>query len=96
MPSRPLLCASIFVAVLAGGCGAEGPEEAPNVATAAAIAKAPPGAIGANVPRPPGAVAPDIEPTVKKKGPGAPKPPTAPPDPLLQGQGGATPKGTDL
>lgn len=100
MRRRPLHLASLAIALSAAGCGGEAPAEAPGLGTAAAIAKAPPNATGADVGRPAGATpVPVKEPTsIKNGGPGHPPIPADPlaPAPPPLGGGGAPPKGTDL
>lgn len=98
MSFRPLPLASLAIALSAWGCGGDAHEEAPALATAAAIAKAPPNATGADVGRP---AAPSLNtlkgPTpIKKGGPGLAEPAVPSPPPPSPGTGGAPPKGTDL
>ncbi|MEZ4293823.1 MAG: hypothetical protein R3B70_02520 [Polyangiaceae bacterium] len=50
MSWRPLPLACLAILAICAGCGAEAHEDAPPSATAAAIAQAPPNAVGADVP----------------------------------------------
>jgi hypothetical protein len=98
MARWPLPLVTLALA-LSGGCGGEAHEEAPLLATAAAIAKAPPGATGADVGRPAAPTPPSFQdPTpIKKGGPATPPKPPTPLEPVpVPGSAGAPPKGTDL
>lgn len=100
-----------FSAVFSG-CGADAHDEAPAIATGEAIVKAPPNAIGADVPRPAATVpattgkmghAPlvkggnEIEP-IPQEVPEQPAPDPLAPDPAPEAPapGAKPPKGTDL
>lgn len=96
------LTSGLALALFLPGCGADPREEAPPLATAAAIAQAPPNAIGADVDRP---SAPPISTKTKSTEPvplprnGKPNPQIQPMDPLAPDDPvpPKTPqKGTDL
>ena len=102
------IAATITLTAVLSGCGADAHEEAPSAATADAIVKAPPGAVGAdimhatvaastptktgNVPQPHGGNT--IKPAPDDGAEPAPAEPV--PDPLAPAPGGKPPKGTDL
>jgi hypothetical protein len=98
--SRPWLPALLLGSALLGsGCGTDAGEDAPPIATGVIIAQAPPGAVGADVPRPSAPKMNAVEPTPLRpppmKAPPAPIPTNGPHDPLPQ-TGGNAPKGTEL
>lgn len=103
MSRRPLLPASLAIALSAAACGGEAHEDAPAVATAAAIAQAAPNATGADVARPPAGASEEPIPIRKKggawpgPGPGIGGPlPSTEPMPLPPADDEPAPKGTDL
>lgn len=80
MQRRVLVLATAVIALVSPGCGGEAHEEAPPVATGAAIAQAPQGAVGANIASPASHASEPVQGMVPKP---HGKKPKAPPDPLL-------------
>lgn len=100
MLPRPTTLAPLALGLFLSGCGGDPREEAPGVGTVAALAQAPPNAVGYDVDRPP---PPKATTTAKPPTPirpgGKPKPHSElemPDDPPKPPGGGAPQKGTDL
>ncbi|MBK8258944.1 MAG: hypothetical protein IPK82_40575 [Polyangiaceae bacterium] len=81
------------IALFVAGCGGDASEDAPALATASPIAKAPPNAIGADIPRPPlSRPQNEVEPEPILKGPKGGATPTPP----APGTDPSPPTGTNL